>query len=231
MSSNSTFTDPSNAALTLTVSDVLTDLGGISSSRLRANGSSDSPAGIGDLAQAHAAGSSCELVDGMLVEKAMGYRESLIAMMIGRFLLDFVSKRQLGLVSGPDGFVQLFSGLVRGPDVAFISWQRLPGRQIPTDAYPSIVPELVIEVVSVSNTRAEMARKRREYFQAGVQSVWIFDPLRRSVAAYSSATQCVVLQEEETLSGGDVLPGLSIVLADVFGVLDGLDDVNVPNQS
>lgn len=217
-----TLSDPLNSALTLSVSDVLTDLGGISADRLVAGASPTVPAraDISDLAKAHANGRFCELVDGVLVEKSMGYRESLLAMMLGRFLLEFVEKGQLGLVSGPDGFVQLFPSLVRGPDVAFISWERLPGRKPPTDAYPTIVPDLVIEIISAGNTRAEMARKRREYFQAGVRLVWMIDPLRRSVAVFTSVTESTVLQDDQSLGGHDVLPGLTISLAEVFAVLD-----------
>lgn len=222
MANQITLSDSLNAALTLSVSDLLTDLGGIAADRLLANASPAilARANISDLAEAHARGRLCELVDGVLVEKSMGYRESLLAMMLGRFLLDFVEKRGLGLVSGPDGFVQLFPSLVRGPDVAFISWERLPGRQPPTDPYPSIVPELVVEIISLGNTRAEMARKRREYFQAGVRLVWMVDPLRRSVAVFTSVTESTVRQDDQSLDGGNVLPGLVISLAEVFAVLD-----------
>ena len=79
---------------------------------------------------------------------------------------DFVEPRNLGLVSGADGSVRLFPGLVRMPDVAFASWDRFPDRKIPKEPIPSLAPDLVIEVLSESNTKAEMERKRGEYFSS-----------------------------------------------------------------
>jgi len=221
MENQVTLSDSLNSALTLSVSDVLTDLGGIPAERLLAGASPTVPAqaDLSDLAKAHASGRLCELVDGVLVEKSMGYRKSLLAAILIEFLSRFARSQKLGLVSGPDGFAQLFPSLVRGPDVAFISWERLPGRKPPTDAYPTIVPEIVIEIISAGNTRAEMARKRREYFQAGVRLVWMVDPLRRSVAVFTSVTESTVLQDDQSLEGGDVLPGLAIPLPEVFAVL------------
>src|SRR5262249_17807448 len=109
----------------------------------------------------------CELVEGTLVEKAMGYEESQIAVTI---ILP------LGTVTGEAGTIKLFAGLVLTPDVAFISWDRLPGRKRPKEPIPLLAPDLVVEVLSKSNTRAEMKRKLGEYFGAGVLLVWLVDP-------------------------------------------------------
>ncbi len=225
MASTPPLSDVSNAALISSVSDSLIDLGGISPERLRGPVSvhPSSRATLEDLAATHREGHFCELVDGMLVEKIMGYRESLLAAVLIELLGAFVRIKQLGLVSGPDGFIQLFPALVRGPDVAFVSWQRLPNGRLPEGDYPAIVPELVVEVISQGNTRAEMARRRREYFHAGVQLIWMVDPLRRTVAVYTSINDVTVVFEEQSLSGGAVLPGLTIPLPEVFAVLDRAD--------
>ena len=222
MFSSSSPAATSNAALTTSVSDLLLDLGGISPDRLLFGDTLEQHgcATIADLAKAHQQGHLCELVDGLLVEKIVGYRESLIAAVLIEMLGAFVRTRQLGLVSGPDGFIQLFPALVRGPAVAFVSWQRLPGGRLPPESYPAIAPDLVVEIISEGNTRAEMARKRREYFHAGVSLVWMVDLLRRTVAVYASISESTVVHEDESLGGGDVLPGLTIPLADVFAVLD-----------
>src|SRR6202022_2766777 len=111
----------------------------------------------------------CELVDGTLVEKVMGVPESLLAVFLCRVLDTFTDDRKLGMVTGPDGMMRLFPGMVRIPDVAFVSAERLPGRLTPTEPLPGLVPDLVVEVLSPSNTRAEMARKRSDYFRAGVR--------------------------------------------------------------
>src|SRR2546426_3992984 len=100
----------------------------------------------------------CELIDGVLVEKTVGYRESLIASFLIKVLRNFVDERNLGLLAGPDGMMKFAKGQVRIPDVSFISWDRLPGRKPPSEPVPEILPDLIVEVLSKSNTAGEMAR-------------------------------------------------------------------------
>ncbi len=92
----------------------------------------------------------CELVEGTLVEKAVGYEESELALLIGTFLNNFVRPRKLGIVTGADGTIRLFPGLVRIPDVAFASWSCLPDRKRPKARIPHIAPDLVVEVLSMN---------------------------------------------------------------------------------
>jgi len=162
----------------------------------------------------------CELVDGVLVEKPMGLRESLLAGLILTYLRGFVDPRDLGLVTGPDGTFLLFPGLVRIPDVAFISWPRVPEGCVPEEAIPSIAPDLAVEVVSETNTPKEMARKRREYFDAGVLLVWMVDPKHRTVAVFTGPEESRTLDVTQTLDGGEVLPGFTLELSILFGDLD-----------
>lgn len=162
----------------------------------------------------------CELVDGTLLEKAMGFQESLLAATLIELIGAFVRERHLGIVTGADGSVRLFPGLVRIPDVAFVSWERLPDRRIPAEAIPSLAPELAVEVLSLLNTRAEMARKRRDYFTAGVRLVWEVDPRARTVAAYTGPEESTLHPATATLDGGAVLPGFVLPLAVLFADLD-----------
>jgi Uma2 family endonuclease len=162
----------------------------------------------------------CELVDGTLVEKPMGFRESALAMSLGKWLIDFVNPRNLGIVSGESGMMRIFPGLVRIPDVAFASWKRFPNRRMPTEPIPDLAPDLVVEVLSESNTEPEMARKYREYFQAGVQLVWEVDPKNRTVEVFTTADQSTRLNENQTLDGGSVLPGFALPLSQLFAELD-----------
>jgi Uma2 family endonuclease len=76
-------------------------------------------------------GKLCELVAGVLVEKTVGYRESRLAIFIAGLLNAFVLPRNSGIVSGPDGTMELMANLVRIPDVAFTKWDRFPGRKCP----------------------------------------------------------------------------------------------------
>jgi Uma2 family endonuclease len=77
-----------------------------------------------------------------------------------------------------------------------------------------------VEVLSESNTADEMARKRREYFAAGVRLVWQVAPLTRTVEVYTAPEQVTVLHEEDTLEGGAVLPGFALPLREFFAELD-----------
>jgi Uma2 family endonuclease len=200
-----------------TVADLLRSLGDVSADRVRiypvpGTGTVDDLLKPGNY--------GCELVDGILVEKAVGVRESLLAMWLGKFLLDFVVPRNLGMVTGEQGLLELADGLVRGPDVAFISWDRTADRRQPTNPIPQLVADLAVEVLSLSNTAGEMARKRDEYFRAGVRLVWEIDPRARTVRAYTAADQFRDLTAADTLSGDPVLPGFTLPLADLFAELD-----------
>ena len=162
----------------------------------------------------------CELIDGVLVEKAMGFRESLLAVAICRYLHEFVAPRNLGLVSGSDGMMRLFEGLVRIPDVAFIGWGRLPEGRVPDEPIPDLAPDLAVEVLSRANTPGEMRRKRREYFEAGVRLVWMVDPVRRVVSVYTSPEDFHEHGENDTLVAEPVLSGFSLSLRELFAELD-----------
>lgn len=203
-----------------TVSDLLERLGDIPASRVLLK-PTPGTATVQDVIDIHDhAGRLCELVDGTLVEKAKGLRESLLAGAIIAALRAFVVPRKLGIVTGADGMVRLFPNLVRGPDVAFNSWESLPGRKIPPEPIPDLSPNLAVEVLSKSNTVKEMERKRREYFKAGLQLVWIVNAVSRTVDVYTSPTQFTTRHESDTLDGGEVLPGFALSLKELFAELD-----------
>ena len=158
----------------------------------------------------------CELVDGVLVEKAMGFYESRLAAVLIRFLDEFVSRQDLGIVLSADGMMRLAPGLVRIPDVSFISWNRLPDRLLPAEPIPDLAPDLAVEILSVSNTAAEMARKLREYFAAGVRLVWYVDPEDQTVQVYTAPDQFRLLTEDDTIDGAAVVPGFTLAIRQWF---------------
>jgi Uma2 family endonuclease len=162
----------------------------------------------------------CELVEGVLVEKAMGYEESFLAMWLGYLLNRFLAEHKLGIIAGPDGPLRLWPGLVRIPDISFISWDQLPGRKIPKKPIPDLYPNLAVEVLSRKNTKAEIDRKLREYFHSGARLAWVVDPRKRTVCVYTAPDQSCLLTEDQSLDGGDVLPGLSLPLREVFAQLE-----------
>jgi Uma2 family endonuclease len=157
-----------------------------------------------------------ELIDGVLVEKVMGFQEAFLAAELVMKLGPFVKKRDFGIVIGDGGTVRLEPGLVRIADVAFFSWERLGGRKVPSTPVPSIYPDLAIEVLSESNTKGEMQRKRKDFFFHGVRLVWEVDPKTRCVDVYTSPEEFVRYNETDTLDGGDVLPGFTLSLQKLF---------------
>jgi Uma2 family endonuclease len=203
-----------------TVANLLERLGGIGPDRVRIKPPPGTATEADLIAAAKREGHACELVDGVLVEKAMGLEESILAVLLSNVLSAFIYPRKLGLVSGADGMMRLFPGLVRIPDVAFISWDRIPGRRFPRVAVGGFAPDLAVEILSRGNTPAEMARKREEYFSAGVRLVWLVDPVARTVTVFTQVKQSTVLGEGEVLDGGDVLPGFALALRDYFSGLD-----------
>ncbi len=165
-------------------------------------------------------GRLCELIDGTLVEKAMGWQESLLTSVLIHWMHLYLDDNKLGVVTGPDGMTRLFDATVRAPDVAFVAWDRLPNGRLPESPIPDLVPSFVIEVLSAGNTYSEMSRKRREYFQAGVELLWMVDPRERNVAVYRAANEVEVAEEGSVIDGGAILPGWRVDLGELFAKLD-----------
>lgn len=203
-----------------TLAELLAPLGGVPLDRIRAN-PAPGRATLQDVIDLQdREGVHCELVAGVLVEKPVGYSESLLAAVIVELLNAFVRSRNLGHVTGEAGTMELMPELVRIPDVAFTRWDRLPGGERPKERVPRVVPNLAIEVLSENNTPAEMSAKRREYFEAGVNLVWEIDPEQRTATAYRSLTDFDFLGENDRLNGGTVLPGFELSLTEFFAELD-----------
>jgi len=158
----------------------------------------------------------CELIDGTLLEKTVGNYESWLAGQVFELLSLFVKRHRLGVVLLPDGMYRLRPGLVRLPDVSFVSWDRLPGGTIPDEPVWSVVPDLAVEVISRGNTREEMDRKLRDYFEAGVRLVWYVLPHTHQVRVYTAVDQWCDRGKGETLQGDPVLPGLTIDIDELF---------------
>jgi Uma2 family endonuclease len=199
-----------------TMADLLKQLGDISPHRIRMNPPPGKATERDVLNILHHENRLCELVDGTLVEKPRGVLESCLVGDILRLLGNFVAEEDLGILTAPDGTLRLRLGLVRMPDVAFISWKQLPNRKYPNEPIASLIPELAVEVLSESNTRGEMERKLREYFLAGTQLAWIVDPIQRTVDVHTLPDRCVRLKEGDILDGGTLLPGFRLPLERLF---------------
>lgn len=165
----------------------------------------------------------CELVDGVLVEKTVGYEESCLTVALAALIHNFVKAHKLGRVSGPDAMMRLFPGLVRIPDVAFVSRKRFSELR-GASKLPALVPDLAVEVLSEGNTPKEMSRKLDDYFGAGVRLVWFVDLRKRTVEVFTGRRSSKVLHEHEIVTGGKVLTGFSVPLKELFA------DVKSPSR-
>ncbi|MGC1272984.1 MAG: Uma2 family endonuclease [Planctomycetaceae bacterium] len=157
-----------------------------------------------------------ELVDGILLEKPVGLYESWLAGRILGKINQYLEEHRLGFAAGEAGMLKLVEGLVRAPDVSYIAWSKTPDRRVPKQPVPQLVPDLAVEVLGRANTKQEIDRKLDDYFEAGVQLVWIIDPKTRTARVYASREQPTTLTTTDSLDGGGVLPGLTLKLAELF---------------
>jgi Uma2 family endonuclease len=158
----------------------------------------------------------CELIDGVLVEKTMGYYESMLAVSLIVVLGKFVKDHDLGIVLGEAGTLRILENQIRVPDVSFLSWRHFPGRVLPAEPVPFLAPDLAVEVLSEGNTPGEMDRKLDDFFAAGVILVWFIDPATQSATVYESRSQRTTISLSESLAGGTVLPGFELPLQQLF---------------
>jgi Uma2 family endonuclease len=164
-----------------------------------------------------------ELIDGFLVEKAMGFRESLLAAAIIHHLMSFILPKKLGLVGAPDAIMRVRKNQLRLPDVSFITWARLLEGDAHLKKIAPFGPDLAVEVLSESNTRKEIDQKRNEFFAAGTKLIWVINPKTRTAEVYNDPTRpnhMTPIRETDALDGGEVLPGFRLPLADLFADLE-----------
>jgi Uma2 family endonuclease len=204
-----------------TFADVLRRLGDVPAERVRTF-PLPGTATVKDLLNPKITGDRlCELVDGILVEKAMGWREGGLGLWIGTLLNVYLMENNVGYAAGSDGMVRFKLNLVRMPDVSFIRWDRVddPNEIFnPNGAFLEVAPDLVVEVMSPSNTKREMEIKLEEYAKAGVQLAWYVYPTRREVDVYPNARleDKFTIGIDGTLDGGEAVPGFVLPVAKIF---------------
>jgi Uma2 family endonuclease len=206
-----------------TLADALRQLGGVSPRRIRFRPAPGTATEQDVIRIRDRERRLFELVDGVLVEKVMGYWESVLAIELGRVLGNFVKRRKLGTLAGEAGMLLLSPGLVRIPDLSFVSRARMAQLRRARPPILPLAPDLAIEVFSEGNTPREIARKLNDYFASGCRLAWVVDPRTRTVAVYTAPNEPTTLTERQTLTGGDVLPGFRLPLRKLFGLLDEMD--------
>jgi Uma2 family endonuclease len=154
-----------------------------------------------------------ELVEGRLVREPIpGPEHGQIMIELGARLAAYAKPRKLGVVFAHSGYkLRSKPDTVRGPDVSFVSAARLPATGVPRE-FLQLSPDLAVEIVSPSNTAREIMRKVLEYLTAGTRIVWVVDPSTRSVTVYPGREHIRILQGQDELDGGSVLPGFRVTV-------------------
>ncbi len=163
-----------------------------------------------------------ELVRGELVPvmTPAGGEHGALAAFLTVELGTLVRAKHLGRVYLEVGY-RLFTNpdTVRGPDISFVSKKREAAAQF-RRGFIHGAPDLAVEIVSTDRTIAELTTKAREYLQAGTLLVWVVDPPTRTVQVHQPGQPVRTLSGGDTLEGGDVVPGFTLPLPQLFAELD-----------
>ncbi len=130
-----------------------------------------------------------------------------------KFLLDYVDLHQLGWVFNADTDFKLPGIGNRRPDVAFCSFETLP--ELPRTVAP-VLPDLAVEITSSRDEVDDGDKKLKEYRQVKIRLVWVIRPIQEVVEVYKNGQPTALLSTEGVLDGGDVLPGFTLSVKQLF---------------
>jgi Uma2 family endonuclease len=163
-------------------------------------------------------GMSYELVKGELqMAPPPGFEHGKVTMNLAGPLFRYVKSNHLGVVLAAETGFKLESDpdTVRAPDIAFVR-QELIDQTGRTEGYRAGAPDLVVEVLSPSDTFGKVEAKVSQWLEAGAHMVWVVSPKLHTITVYRSLTDIITLTEKDTLDGGNVVPGFQIKIAEIF---------------
>lgn len=155
-----------------------------------------------------------ELVSGFVVSQPpASFQHGGIAAEVFRRLSVFVHRHDLGnVVSTETGFLLARDpDTVRAPEVAFVSHARIARAGSFRGYFPG-APDLAVEVLSPGDRPADVQAKVGDYLAAGTAIVWVIDPTRREAMVHRSSLGAVLITEEGTLEGEEILPGFAVTV-------------------
>ncbi len=213
---STTLSSPTDALRT--VADLLERLGNVPAQRVRLH-PAPGEATVEDLIRnndmEHAI--PCELIDGVLVEKApMSYFEDSLTTVLATFLHTYLWQHRLGKGFTAGAIYEMSGGNFRLPDFTVCLKDKFPSGKVERVPYVDFAPDLAVEVLSAGHTPAEIERNRRELFDSGTRLIWVVDPATRTVDVFTSPDDKTTLTEHDTLTGGDLLPGFELPIHEWF---------------
>ena len=161
-----------------------------------------------------------ELVDGELIDMDGAPPHGKMIIRIGRLLGDYIDDNALPLEVGAATGFQMSPHTLRFPDVHVTTRARMAAYDADAGGFPHFAPDVAIEVVSPSNTPAEMDRKTAEYFANGARAVWLAYPITRTVAIRRPGMPEQILRDDAILHGDPEIPGFACPVSAIFAVLD-----------
>lgn len=159
-----------------------------------------------------------ELIKGVIYEMSpSGERHGFIASKTGYIISKYVYENNLGIVTAAETGYKLSSDpdTVRAPDVAFKSNKRLEEGGI-SEGYSDIMPELVVEVNSPSDSYGKVMKKVNHWLSSGVSQVWVVDPEEKNVIIYDKGGKHTIFENYDILEGGEILPGFKCRVSEIF---------------
>ncbi len=171
-----------------------------------------------DLLRLHSLGIKGELIEGVLRKKvSAGTEHSFIGIRLGGEFDRHARRHRLGRVGGTDGGVLIDRNpdTVREPDIFFVSAERLP-LDARVQGYLEVVPELVVEIVSPSDSEQDVSEKIAMWLEHGVAMALEVRPSTRTIQVRRPGVPTILLTGDDALDGGDILPGFTLPLSDIF---------------
>jgi Uma2 family endonuclease len=158
-----------------------------------------------------------ELVEGRLVRMAhTGLIHGVLVVRLARLLDQHVEANRLGVVTANSGAILARNpDTVRGADISFIRRERIPAAGLP-DGFWTGPPDLAVEIRSPGERPALIRGKLSDYLARGVRAVWIVDPKKRTVTIHRPFSSVATLGVDDTLEGGDVVPGFTCAIVRLF---------------
>lgn len=159
-----------------------------------------------------------ELIEGVLKDESpSSFKSDVVVLRIGSAVLRHVDELQLGYVTASSaGYILNHDpATVVAPDVGFVRGDRFPDG-MPDRGFCPVPPDLAVEVISPTDTKAVMAEKQALYAKAGVPLVWWVDPERKTATVHRLGHAPKVVEATGVLDGGDVLPGFEFALQAIF---------------
>lgn len=159
-----------------------------------------------------------EIVNGELIDiENSGAKHGYVCSILMILLGGYVHIQKLGAMFDSSTAFKMKSGNKRSPDVSFMAKERLQGLDELPDGFLEGAPDLAVEILSPSNTVAEIHDKLVEYFENGARLVWVINPQEKYVLVYRSSQEPDrLLKSVDSLDGEEIVSGFTLPVADLF---------------